>query len=126
MSYETQYDVRDIILPNGKSILGTDLEEEVKVNLVRMIHGYDELVDNYSDLNEALNVFNVPQEEAIEVFIALSRKYSDFTFILEGRGDDWDDWWIAKFYNEEYGLAYAELPEPIELTIQYDINNMYY
>lgn len=56
-----------------------------------------------------------------EDMIRLSKQFPDFTFVLEGRGEERPDWWVGSWENGIGSVHYAEIIEP-ECPIWYNLH----
>lgn len=56
-----------------------------------------------------------------EDMIRLSKEFPDFTFVLEGRGEERTDWWVGTWEDGIGSVHYAQIIEP-ECPIWYDLH----
>lgn len=59
--------------------------------------------------------------ESEEDMIKLSAAFPDFTFVLEGRGENREDWWVGTWENGKGSVHYAKIIEP-ECPIWYELH----
>lgn len=59
--------------------------------------------------------------EAEDDMAALSKAFPDFTFVLEGRGEERPDWWVGTWENGKGSVHYAKIIEP-ECPIWYELH----
>lgn len=98
MGYYTNYDLGIRPIGEGKSWLRAyDSEENKKfMEIVEDLNkSCDVCFDEYGWQEDS----NFDWEKDLTEF---SKKYPDFFFELEGRGDEWDDHWKAIFWNGRY------------------------
>ena len=59
--------------------------------------------------------------ECEEDMIKLSKAFPDFTFVLEGRGESREDWWVGTWEGGIGSVKYAKIIEP-ECPIWYSLH----
>lgn len=113
MSYTTSYNLVDIIKDNGSmmpvSIADITFPEELynKVgnSLAKELHGSDSELSNFYDIYDVVvECWDKDREEVIRGFLAVSELYPDLTFDIEGHGEEWGDWFVARFQNGSMAL----------------------
>ncbi len=132
MAYYTKYYLSDVVLVdkdyNPHSIMNNkDILEEVKVSLIRSYWGNDEPIDTCGlseFIYDELDYFE--RDDFIKLMLEVSTMYPNLYFDIEGKGEDWDDHFVARFHNGSYGLEYAHLPDHYELNLDYNKDNMSY
>lgn len=115
-SYTTRYygiGIKQDINDDGfLKYIPDDLEDEVSVNLSRELFGEEQKVFHcFEDCCAAATTTDITYSEFMEALLNVSAAYPTLYFDIEGRGDDWDDWWVARIHNNGYGIKMAEVPD---------------
>ena len=129
MSYNTGYHLNDIT-KDGNSMMPVsiaditfpeELYNKVGDSLAKELHGEDSELSNFYDIHDIfVECWGKDREDVIRGLLAVSELYPDLTFDIEGNGEEWGDWFVARFQNGKYGIEYATVPAHYNINLLYD------
>ena len=129
MGYNISYNLVDIIEDNDTmmpvSIADADFPEElyneVGDSLAKELHSSDSKLSDFYDIYDIfVECWDKDREDIIRGLLTVSELYPDLIFDIEGNGEEWGDWFVARFQNGKYGIEYATVPEHHNINLGYD------
>ena len=106
---------------NGETTyISSELEEEISHKLSDELNLGVQFAD-FDDVCTEAGAIGIPYSIFMKALIRVSKLYPTCYFDYEGRGEDWDDWYVCRVHNGRYGEKYAVLPSVNSITeLDYD------